>query len=53
MKAFHNDPKVKAKYVARVRAHQEADRLIRGTARSAAHDFYADELLKLLKKARK
>ena len=31
MRAYHNDPAVKAKYVGRMRAHQEADELIRGT----------------------
>lgn len=30
MRAFHNDPKIKEKYLARVRAHQDADRLVRG-----------------------
>ena len=29
--AFHNDPKLKAKYLARVRDHRKADRLIQGT----------------------
>lgn len=28
--AFHNDPKIKAKYVARVKAHAEADEIIKG-----------------------
>jgi len=31
MKAFHNDEAIKQKYVARVRAHQASDHLIRGT----------------------
>ncbi len=31
MISFHNDKKIKAKYVARVIAHQKADHLIRGT----------------------
>ena len=31
MLAFHNDPAVKAKYLARVREHRKADRLIQGT----------------------
>jgi len=31
MDAFHNDPEIKQKYLARVRAHREADRLIQGT----------------------
>lgn len=30
MKAFHNDPAIKAKYIARVKAHAAADALIRG-----------------------
>lgn len=29
--AYHNDPAIKAKYLARVRAHREADALIQGT----------------------
>jgi hypothetical protein len=29
--AFHNDPAIKAKYLARVRQHREADHLIKGT----------------------
>lgn len=31
MKAFYGDPAVKEKYLARVRAHREADQLVRGT----------------------
>ena len=31
MKAFHSDPAIKAKYLARVRAHASADELIKGT----------------------
>lgn len=31
MRAFHNDPKIKAKYVKRVLAHQKANRIIQGT----------------------
>ena len=31
MKAFHNDPKIKALYLRRIRAHVKADELIRGT----------------------
>ena len=31
MKAFHNDPAIKEKYLSRVRAHRAADELIRGT----------------------
>ena len=30
LQAFHNDPKIKEKYLNRVIAHQKADRLIRG-----------------------
>lgn len=30
-KAYHNDPEIKAKYLARVRAHRKADELIQGT----------------------
>lgn len=30
MVAFHNDPKIKAIYVKRVKAHQEADEIIKG-----------------------
>ena len=30
MQAFHNDPAVKAKYLARVRMHREADHLTQG-----------------------
>jgi hypothetical protein len=31
LQAFHNDPAVKAKYLARVREHAAADRLVKGT----------------------
>ena len=31
LRAYHGDPAIKAKYLARVRAHREADRLIQGT----------------------
>ena len=31
MRAFHKDPAIKAKYVARVKAHEEADRIIKGS----------------------
>jgi hypothetical protein len=31
IKAFHGDPEIKAKYLARVRAHRAADELIHGT----------------------
>ena len=30
MKAFHGDPKVKEKYLARVKAHQKADQIVQG-----------------------
>ncbi len=30
MKAFHGDPKVKEKYLARVKAHREADEIVKG-----------------------
>lgn len=30
MKAFHEDKKIKAKYIARVKAHQKADEIIKG-----------------------
>jgi hypothetical protein len=30
MRAFHNDPKIKAKYLKRVKAHAKADEIIRG-----------------------
>lgn len=57
MKAFHNDLKIKAKYLARVAAHREADQLIKGiywengrgcgvgcTIHSADHSLYQTEL---------
>jgi hypothetical protein len=31
LRAFHGDPKIKAKYISRIRAHRKADELIRGT----------------------
>ncbi len=31
LRAFHGDPKIKAKYIRRVRAHRKADQLIQGT----------------------
>ena len=31
MQAYHNDPAIKAKYIARIRAHRAADDLIKGT----------------------
>jgi hypothetical protein len=31
MHSFHNDPAIKAKYIARTEAHRAADNLIRGT----------------------
>ena len=30
MQAFHNDPLIKAQYIARVRSHREAEQLVRG-----------------------
>lgn len=30
MKAFHDNPKIKSNYIARVRAHREADQLVQG-----------------------
>src|SRR5437868_8992456 len=30
LRAFHGDPAIKAKYLERVRAHREADQLVRG-----------------------
>lgn len=30
LKAFHGDAKIKAKYIARVKAHQKADEIIKG-----------------------
>ena len=57
MKAFHGDPKVKEKYLARVKAHYEADEIIRGsywdghkgcavgcTIHGNRHKAYEDEL---------
>jgi hypothetical protein len=57
MKAFHGDPKVKAKYLARVRAHRKADQLVKGyywehgkgcavgcTVHSSSHTAYETEL---------
>lgn len=35
MKAFHADPAIKAKYLARVRAHREADNMVQGTGWSS------------------
>jgi hypothetical protein len=29
MQAFHNDPKIKAKYLKRVRAHAKADEIVK------------------------
>ena len=55
--AFHGDPKIKQKYVDRVRAHSEADEIIKGrywengkgcavgcTLHSGDHSSYEDEL---------
>ena len=57
MKAFHNDPKIKEKYLARLEAHVKADELIHGiywqdgkgcavgcTVHSNNHMAYEDEL---------
>ena len=30
LRAFHNDPKIKAKYVARVLEHQRLDHIVKG-----------------------
>lgn len=30
MQSFHNDPAIKARYIARVRAHRKADDLVKG-----------------------
>src|ERR1700678_1712505 len=57
MEAFHNDPKIKKKYLARVSAHRKADELIKGkyweagkgcavgcTIHSSDHGAYETEL---------
>lgn len=57
MKAFHNDPAIKGKYLARVRMHREADQLVKGqywengkgcavgcTVHSSSHADYETEL---------
>lgn len=57
MLAFHNDPAIKARYLARVRAHAAADEIIHGhywengkgcavgcTVHSSAHDSYETKL---------
>lgn len=57
MKAFHNDPAIKAKYLARVQAHAQADEIIHGvywqdgkgcalgcTVHSSMHSAYETEL---------
>lgn len=57
MKAFHNDPKIKAKYLKRVRAHAKADEIVKGrywedgkgcavgcTIHSSNHSAYETEL---------
>ena len=36
MQAFHNDPAIKAKYVARLQAHRAAERLVQGTGWNGA-----------------
>ncbi len=55
--SFHNDPKIKKKYVDRVKAHAKADEIIKGkyweggkgcavgcTVHSNRHDDYSEEL---------
>lgn len=65
MKSFHNDQKIKTKYLARVRAHQKADEIIKGqywedgkgcavgctlhSSNHNAYEKYADKLLELMK----
>ena len=57
LKAFHNDPKVKEKYITRVKAHQIADEIVQGqyweygkgcavgcTVHSSDHSSYENEL---------
>src|SRR2546421_7216836 len=57
MIAFHGDPKIKAKYLKRVRAHRKADQIIHGTywqdgkgcaigctVHSSSYKAYEDEL---------
>ena len=57
MRAFHNDPAIKEKYLARVRAHAAADEIVKGkywengkgcavgcTIHSDSHIAYEDEL---------
>ena len=58
MKAYHNDSSIKEKYLARVRAHREADEILQGfgywedgkecavgcTLHSSKHDAYETEL---------
>ena len=57
MKAFHNDPQIKAKYLARVKAHAQADEIIHGkywqdgkgcavgcTVHSSTHSDYETKL---------
>ena len=57
MLAFHNDPKIKRKYLARVRAHAKADEIVHGkyweegkgcavgcTIHSSSHSAYETEL---------
>ena len=57
MRAFHNNPAIKEKYLARVRAHAAADEIIKGqywqngrgcavgcTIHSSSHKAYEDEL---------
>ena len=57
MLAFHNDPKIKAKYLKRVKAHAKADKIVKGqyweggkgcavgcTIHGSTHKKYEDEL---------
>ena len=57
LRAFHNDPKIKEKYLARVIAHREADQLVKGryweggkgcavgcTVHSSSHAAYEKDL---------
>ena len=57
MKAFHNDEKIKKKYLSRLRAHQKADEIVKGfywemgkgcavgcTIHSSDHGAYETEL---------
>lgn len=37
MQAFHNDPAIKAKYIARLEAHHKADEIVQGTGWDGQH----------------